>query len=171
MKETIFLIAFSFCIISCNQNQGNKSNQTLTPNTMELKDSLTAWDLDFALEFINGYVEFCNNSDNSVGIAEWVNSSKLVTADFKKELTKMLDKAYKEDPEMGLGFDPIFDAQDYPSEGFELLSLDPVSNLIYMRGIEWDEFELTLRAKSVDGKWLVDGCGAINVPEEDRDLR
>lgn len=165
MKKLIFLISMSFCIISCNQNSGNKSPETLGENTAESRDSLTVGDLDFVLEFINGYVNSRKvDEEDYIDIADWVNSNKLVTEAFKKDLSRIVDQAYRENPEIGLEYDPIFNAQDFPDEGFELLSLDPMSNLVYLRGIDWDEFELTVKAKYVDGVWLVDGCGDVNMP-------
>ena len=171
MKKLIFLILMSFCIISCTQNRDNKSPETLVGSIAESRDSLTAGDLDFALEFINGYVGYCNDHENQMDIADWINSNQMVTTEFRKDLSRIIDEANRENPEIGLEYDPILDAQDYPDEGFELLSLDPVSNLVYLRGKDWQEFELTVKAKYVDGVWLVDGCGAVNVPEEDRDER
>lgn len=168
MKKLIYLISISFCIISCGQSTGNESNETLSQNTAESRDSLTLWESDFVLDFINGYVENCNESENRMDIADWVNSSNLVTAEFKKDLTKIIYEAMEENPEIGLEFDPIFDAQDYPAEGFEIESLDPVSNLVYLKGKEWDDFNLNVKAKFVDGEWLVDGCGVVNMPEKDR---
>lgn len=171
MKKLLFLILMSILIFSCGQSKGDKSQEALNQNSAVSKDSLTVWELDFALDFINSYVDYCNDPENNMDIVEWVNSKKMVTIEFKKEFSRMVDEANEIDPERGLGFDPFFDAQDYPSEGFEVISLDPVSNLVYLRGKEWDEFELTLKAKYINGEWLVDGCGAVNVPEKDRGER
>ena len=175
MKKLMFLFLMSICIISCNQGSGNKSNETEDQsiegqNTEEATDLLTVSQTDLALNFINEYVHFLNNYDENISLSYWVNSSKLVTEDFKKELTKMIDEANEEDPEWGLGFDPILDAQDNP-DGFELLSFDPTTNLIELKGKEWEDFEVTVKTKFVNGEWLVDGCGAVNVPEEDRSER
>ena len=171
MKKLIFLISMTFCIMSCTQNSGDKSLLTGSENTAGSRDSLTVDKLDFALEFINGYVDDLKKNESATDLVDWANSNKLVTPEFKKDLSRIVDEANRENPEIGLEYDPIFDAQDYPSEGFELLSLDPVSNLVYLRGKDWNEFKLTLKAKCVDGVWLVDGCGSVNVPEKDRDER
>ena len=162
MKKLIFLISLSFCIISCTQNPGDKTSET-----KESKDSLTSGDLDFALEFINGYIDNLNKGEDQIDMLDWANSNKLVTPEFKKDLLRIIDEANREDPDWGLGYDPILNAQDYPQSGFEIVSFDPVSNLIYFQGIDWDDFKLTLMAKRVDGVWLVDGCGDVNMPKED----
>lgn len=64
----------------------------------------------------------------SIGIIEWVNSNNLTTNRFKNEVKTIIEDAYSEEPELGLGFDPIFDGQDYPDEGFELESFDSKTN-------------------------------------------
>ena len=164
MKKLIILISMSFCIISCTQNPGNKSPETLGES---IAGTLTADNLDFALEFVNGYIDFLNTREGAIDLVEWANSNKWVTPEFKKDLSRIIDEANREDPEWGLDYDPILNAQDYPDSGFELVSFDPVSNLIYFQGIDWDDFKLTLKAISVDGVWLVDGCGDVNMPEQD----
>ena len=166
MKKLVLLIAIGFCIISCGQGSGNKTDGKMDQNTEDSRETLTEGELDFALEFINGYIDYCNNYDENISLVDWVNSNKLVTAEFKKELSRIIDEANREDPEWGLGADPILDAQDYDESGLEIASFDPLSNLIYLRGKKWNEFEVKMRAKSVDGKWLVDGSGFINMPQE-----
>ena len=170
MNRLYFLIAISILIISCGQNPRSES-QTQTEKSENIEMLLKNSEAEFALNFINSYVENCNMLKNSIGIIEWVNSSKLVTENFKKELPKIIEEANKNDSEIGLGFDPIFDAQDYPEKGFEIESINSKSNLIILKGIEWNDFKLTLRAKFVNGKWLVDGCGIINMPKEIRSKR
>lgn len=168
MKKLIILIAMSFCIISCNQNSGNKSPETLGENTAESRDSLTVGDLDFALEFINGYVDNLNLREDQIELLDWANSNTMVTPEFKKDLSRIIDEANREDPDWGLGYDPILNAQDYPESGFEIVSFDPITNLVYFQGIDWDGFKLILKAKSVDGVWLVDGCGDINLTDAEK---
>jgi len=72
---------------------------------------------------------------------------------------------------MGLGADPIFDAQDYPSKGFELESIDETTNYLTMKGKDWSEFKLTMKVVEENGKWLVDGCGIVNIPKDKRAAR
>ena len=72
---------------------------------------------------------------------------------------------------MGLDFDPIFDAQDFPDKGFELVSSDKNSGYITVKGKDWPEFVLVIRIVYLDNKWLVDGSGIINIPESKRAKR
>lgn len=55
----------------------------------------------------------------SIGYLKFVESSKITTKKYKRELKKIVAEAIKKDPEIVLDFDPILDSQDYPDEGFE----------------------------------------------------
>ena len=69
---------------------------------------------------------------------------------------------------MGLGADPIFDAQDYPDQGFELDSFDSETNFIVVKGKNMSDFKLTIKMVNENENWLVDGCGMINIPNDKR---
>jgi hypothetical protein len=123
---------------------------------------------EVALTFINSYVENCNKRKEATGITEWVSSSDLVTQKFKNEFKRVVDEAYQEDPELGLDADPIFDAQDYPDK-FVLDSEEGV--YLTARGKDWPEFKLKMKVEKATDKWLVDGCGIINIPSDRRIVR
>ena len=106
-----------------------------------------------------------------LSVEEWVSSSKLTTTRFKTELKKLLAEAYKEDPELGLDADPIFDAQDYPDKGFELDYFDSNTNYVVAKGKDWPDFKLTMKMVLENNNWLVDGCGIINIPTAKRSTR
>ncbi|MEP5339237.1 MAG: hypothetical protein ABJL44_16135 [Algibacter sp.] len=141
-----------------------------TKDTIIVTDSISIE--FFALKFINGYVEDCNKMKESLGITPWVNSNNYSTTNFKNKLETLIDKADKENPGYGLGFDPIFDAQDYPDDGFELNEIDSISNYLTVRGKKnWKGFEITMKIKKVKNQWLVDGCGVVNIPKEKQSIR
>nr|WKN37209.1 hypothetical protein K4G66_00615 [Tunicatimonas sp. TK19036] len=123
---------------------------------------------EIALVFINDYIKFIDDGSSELTLVEWVKSQKTVTDNFKSELERIITEAKIQDPELGLGFDPILDAQDYPEKGFELHQQDTDSEFLIVQGIEWETFQLTMKIKESDGKWLVDGSGIINIPEEAR---
>ena len=123
---------------------------------------------ELALRFINEYVENCDKLENAVVLVDWIESNQLVTESFKAELTRIVAEAKKKDPELGLDFDPIFHAQDYPEKGFKLESVDESSGYLVVQGINWPQFRLRMKAKHVNGKWLLDGCGIINIPADQR---
>ncbi len=107
----------------------------------------------------------------STGIIEWVNANNLTTNRFKTEVKTIIEAAYKEDPESGPGFDPIFDGQDFPDEGFELEAFDSKTNFIVVKGRNWADFKLTIKVIAEDDRWLVDGCGIVNIPEDKQSER
>lgn len=109
--------------------------------------------------------------DESSDIVKWVSTNDLVTDRFKKELKTMVDEAFKTDPEMGLGFDPIVDGQDFPDEGFELESFDNKTNYLVVKGKKWPDFKVTIKMVLEGNKWLVDGCGVVNIPEDKQSPR
>tara|TARA_B100000941_G_C28478964_1_gene540941 strand:+ start:1161 stop:1604 length:444 start_codon:yes stop_codon:yes gene_type:complete len=119
----------------------------------------------YTIKFINDYLDFSNDLKSEIGLIEWVNQRHDVTGEFKNELNRILEEAEKNDPELGLGFDPILDAQDSPNR-FKLDKSE--SEYLIVKGENWTEFRLTLKMKLVDNKWLVDGAGIINVPENRR---
>lgn len=121
-----------------------------------------------AVNFINSYIENANKMAEAVEIRAWVNSSELVTDHFKTELTNMINEAFEREPDYGLGFDPILDAQDYPEEGFLLSSYNSNSSIATVASKQWPSFVVNIKLINQNGRTLVDGCGVVNLPEEQR---
>jgi|GEM_PF-1131634 len=119
-----------------------------------------------AVRFINAYVANCNKMEQAVDLRSWVDSSRDVTSSFKNALHRIVDDAIKHDPELGLESDPIFDAQDYPEEGFRMIGYDPRTGVVTVQGKKWQDFKLYLRIIKVNGDWLVDGVGVVNMSLE-----
>lgn len=63
------------------------------------------------------------------------------------------------------------DAQDYPDDGYEFLTADDNEGLITVRGKDWPEFNLTIKLIQSGNRWLVDGCGIINISKSERSDR
>lgn len=164
---TILLI--TSCGPKANRERVNKSGHEVKVSSVHSKaSSLNSKEskIDNALDFINGYVRNCNKMEKQLEMTEWVAISKMTTVHFNEKMKEIIDEAYKEDPELGLDFDPIFNAQDYPDEGFELESLNEKTNYLVVRGKKWKEFKLTMKIALQNGKWLVDGCGFVNIPQQ-----
>ncbi|MCF1191990.1 hypothetical protein LRR18_10380 [Mangrovimonas sp. AS39] len=171
MKKSSLIILL-FIVLSCNnskdkiiiiKNKKEIENKQLKEiqNPLENLDSITY----IATKFINDYVSNCNKMKEQIGIIEWVNSYPNVSQKFKSELTKMIQDAEEKDPEYGLGFDPIFDAQDYPDDGFKLTQFDSTTNYLTVEAKSWKGFAITMRIKKMDNEYLLDGCGVINIPK------
>ena len=154
---TIFLLGF--IILSCHTTESKRE-----PSEMAKSQSIEPY-YQVAIKFINDYLDFSNDLNSEIGLIEWVNQRHDVTREFKNELNRILEEAEKNDPELGLGFDPVLDAQDSPNR-FKLDKAE--SEYLIVKGENWTEFRLTLKMKLIDNKWLVDGAGIINVPENKR---
>ena len=156
-------------ITSCGQS--HETTNTKKTDATEAMPQNTQLPAEQALKFINSYVNNCNKMKESLGVIEWTNANGLTTINFKKELKTLVENAYKQDPELGLGFDPIFDAQDYPEKGFELVSFDEKTNFIVVKGKDWADFKLTLKMVEENEQWLVEGCGINNIPKDKQNFR
>lgn len=120
-------------------------------------------DTAIAVKFINEYTKECNGTNfNS---EKWIESNELITDNFRTHYKQIFDDARKEDPEVGLAFDPIFNAQDYPKKGFDFLKSDD-GGYITVKGKDWSEFTVVLKIIVVNNKPMVDGAGIVNIPED-----
>jgi hypothetical protein len=147
MKEilTLLLVAVLF---SCSNSAEKKA--------FAIQE--TKMNPEVALKVINDYVASCNEMKDA---DEWVRNNEWLTEDFKKEYHKIMQEAREADPELGLGFDPIFNAQDYPEKGFQMISLQKSNDsMVTLKGIDMD-ISVKVRLKEINGKWLVDGMGAV----------
>jgi len=126
---------------------------------------------DLAVAFVNDYVSYCSSNPSSDELLNWVSSNNSVSEAFKTEYNRRIVEAFIEDPELGLEFDPILDAQDYPEKGFALDAAVSDSGYLVVKGIEWDSFVLTMRVVSENGIWRVDGSGQVNIPQQRRSRR
>jgi len=168
MPRLLFYILISIWFISCGKTKENNTKENKLENETESIKATKNLQSDCALKFINDYVEYCNKIENVLGVIEWVNTNQSTTEKFKSELTRILGEAKKGDSELGLGFDPIFDAQDYPENGFEIESIDKTTSYLIVKGKNWDGFKLKMKIKKENDKWLIDGCGIINIPKDNQ---
>lgn len=153
------ILLLGLAVLSCNVT--NSKNEVDVTEQSEVVEP----NYEAAVHFINDYLEYCDNRDLEIGILEWVNNRKDLTFSFKNELARILDEAEKEDTEMGLGFDPILDAQDTPGS-FEIKKKN--SEYLIVKGTDWPEFQVTLKLIEEKDEWLVDGSGIVNVPKDKR---
>lgn len=169
INRLIQVSALSILVLSaCGQNE-----PTTQPTDSKTEETVVKIEdkVENALVFINAYVENSNKMSQAVGMVEWVQASDLATKSFKEELKRIVEDAFKQDPELGIDADPILDAQDYPSLGFKFDSFDEKTNYLRVKGIDSPEFKLTMKLVEENGNWIVDGCGIINVPKDNRSER
>ena len=145
MKHSIIFFLV-IVMLSCSQTQESVKEITFSA--------------DAALKFINDYTQSCIELKDP---KKWIAACPLLTTDFKKDYKQLWDDAYKADPELGLDFDPIFDAQDFPEKGFKLLSTDETTGKVIVQGIELPTFQVSIKLKKTGDQWLVDGAGVIRM--------
>ena len=170
--KILYLILLILIGFSCN-NKKVKTELTESKERVEnisdkIKDNESVLITNVALNFINSYVENCNKMSDRIGIIEWVSEQKNVTENFKAELNRLITESEKQDSELGLGFDPIFDSQDYPDNGFKLIKTNNKSNLITVIGKDLNDFKLNIKMELKNERWLVNGIGVINMAETER---
>ena len=172
MKHILALV-FSISLLACQSGKKKPSDTQVSdlevPNTdlyEPLESETASGDENYqaALDFINSYIE----NIYQLEILEFANNSPLATKKLKAELEHLVILAWEENPKIGLLADPLFDAQDYPSEGFELDTFDPESGYVMVKGIDWKDFKVAIRIVNENGHVLVDGCGVVNMPEDKR---
>ncbi|MRI63940.1 DUF3828 domain-containing protein [Ornithobacterium rhinotracheale] len=166
MKKIIFsLIVFS-TIFSCGKNKKQESLQELqnTTNVLSEKNIETSAE-KIALNFADSYTQFMRNDVDFSETKKWIEQNEEVTAAFKKSWIDMLEQAEKQNPEMGLDFDPIINAQDVPDDGFEVVSFDEKTNIVTLKAKDTTDFTLKLKMVNQNNRWLVDGSGVVNMPK------
>lgn len=120
-----------------------------------------------ANSFIDEYLKYVFHQQENQTIFQWLQKNKKLTDNFKKSYQQLVEKAEKEDPELGLDFDPIFNAQDFPEQGFNIVNCEEDSNFVTLagKGKDWEGFKVVLKVVNTKKGWLVDGSGAVNIPE------
>jgi hypothetical protein len=157
MRKLYLVSLLLVCVISCNSKPMEKNSFQESKNA------------EVALNFMNNYKNLCDTIHHSKSIDIWIESNNLLTDNFKSSYKETIENALKEDPELGLDFDPIFDAQYYPDKGFEILEYDEKDGYVLLRGKEiYSNFTVTVKIAKIKNKWLVDGAGIINIPKEKR---
>lgn len=123
-----------------------------------------------ALSFMNSYLaSFETDPEHS---DQWVADNQQLTQSFKTAYKKLIEEARKKDPELGLGFDPIIDAQD-SSEKFDTVSqCNEKSGVLLVSGL-WsadseERMEVAVKPIKAKGQWLIEGAGVINIPKKQR---
>lgn len=123
-----------------------------------------------ALNFINSYQKIFHH--NHPDPDKWVANHKTLTPSFKAAYKKLIDQGKKDDPEIGLGFDPIIDGQDSPEKFDKVKSCKEKSGVIWVSGIwnpgQTDTMEIAVKPIQKNGKWLIDGSGVINIPTKEQ---
>jgi tetratricopeptide (TPR) repeat protein len=140
----------------------NGQRETPTPTFILPKAGIDQTSADsVALWFIHAYKKFCDSGEGDA--IEWIHDNPLTSSEFKAAHRELIEIALENDPEIGLDFDPIFDAQDYPDD-FIIEGINKEGYVI-LKGKEWPQFRAIIKMKAAGSHWEVDGAGVINIPE------
>ncbi len=142
MKKIIILL-LSFLILSCSNTTTYNEENKITLDT------------NVAVDFINQYIV---NIQNKEEIVVWIEKNPLLTKEFKKAYKNFMNNEVPDAP----SGDPILNAQDYPSEGFEVKEINKDKGIVIIKGVNWEEFTLNIQLVYVEEKTLVNACGIIN---------
>src|SRR5262245_60982431 len=108
-----------------------------------------------------------DHTDIDRAIVDWVKGRPYFTSGFASALDSTLRRARKADPEIGLGADPIWDAQDYPEGGYRArrVTVHADSAVVELEGAwapgKWTAGGPKVRLVRRDGRWLIDSIGQI----------
>lgn len=154
----IYFFAIVTFLLSCNSQKTEKQDSNVV-----VSKEIAVPVFSVAEQFINEYIQFLSSPEEDKNVENWLQNHPLLSADFKKSYKAIIEEAYKADLEMGLGFDPVLNAQDFPEKGFIISKIDRTSNYVTVKGVDWDDFNVTMKVISDNGKWLVDGSGSVNI--------
>jgi hypothetical protein len=121
---------------------------------------------EFANSFMKEYKTYCDKEGDKETALQWVQRNTKVTDNFRKAYNKMVLDALKEDPEIGLGFDPVWDGQDYPQKDLVILRCDDNSDYVMFKGVDLDTYRVVLKVIKTGKGWLVDGAGVVNIHKD-----
>lgn len=171
MKGLFFFILSILFVFGCrNSEQKNdatdeKVDTLFSNHTLPVQPNPETNPYAFAVDFINDYLAYLA-SDPSASPQDFINSNAYSSESLKQEFARIKAEAEKADPEIGLDFDPIVDAQDYPNDGFEFDSMDTTQEYITVKGKTWKDFKVTIKIINNDGTMWVDGIGVLNIPPD-----
>lgn len=171
MKKSYLTLLIGITIASCHESPkekvtvaaGNVSRTIVSEEKITVPGKFNAgkaFDASAALNFANDYVDNIYKLNSINEIEEWVAASPYVTAHYKETIKQDINEI-NHDPETILDADIIFDAQDYPDEGFELESADEKTSHAVLRGKRWKDFKFNVKLAKENGKWLVDDSGNL----------
>jgi hypothetical protein len=181
MKNCLYVFAVAAMIMACKENkEAGTTDELVAIDTIVPVDTLVplesevtatdvvetraAFDVSAALSFINGYVADKGKLQGLGDIENWITESPYATADYKAAIGKEI-KGIIERSEAMPKADIVFGTAHYPKEGFEVESTDEKSGYVVLKGKNGKDYKLTMMLAHVNGKWLVDGCGKVNIPE------
>lgn len=89
-----------------------------------------------------------------------VKKSPQLSLGFKKAYAALMAKAWKDEPEVGLGYDPIVCGQDFPNSGYAVVTVtlkETTGAAVLSSKDENFKQKISVSLVKEDGKWLIHG--------------
>ena len=149
MKK-IFCLAIVLAIfVNVNTFSATRKSNSSKKNSSSQINSEAA---QVALKFITEYSSMTDHT-------EYMRNTKLITEKLRSEYFQIFADAYLDDDIVDV--DSIIDGQDAPSK-YKIISYNSKTGLVVVQGIDWKK-QIKLKVKKINGKWLVDGSGVLNM--------
>ncbi|WP_281763502.1 hypothetical protein [Neptunitalea lumnitzerae] len=110
-----------------------------------------------AARFVNKYIAFLKEDKSDVDLKNWI-ATKSVTENFINAFNKTL-------ADTNSTFDPVINSEEIPEKGFQVVSNDD-QDYVTLQRVSNPSYTIKVKMVQVDGKWKVDGCGAVNIPTD-----
>ncbi len=150
--KTFLGLVVSLLFLSCNGSKQdaaiNSAVQKFFKDYSDFRKPVIAGDLDSTLIY-------------------WVKASPMLTGGYKKQFEKEIIRAREADPEMGLDYDPIFNAQDIPEKGFGVSNLEIIGNraTVIVIAVDWPDHPINVALVKSNDQWLINGIGNIRATD------
>lgn len=118
-----------------------------------------------AARFVSDWVRQSGTDADQI---QHLSADARIAPELRQAHHSLLDSARRADPELGLGFDPILDAQDNPESGFHPVAVDSEG---YVRVEGPGGFSVTVRLEPREGHCRITGAGCLRIPATKRALR
>lgn len=173
----LVILFFASVVSACSNNKAGKQTAVAKDELTEkefIQDKLdmeqeTVKDLEslkpeFALNFLHDYLNRpIGDAGYRVDVMKWLEQSNATTSSFRENLDSLLSQAEVDDPELGLGYDPLIMGQDY-AEKYEIDYYDATKDAFVFKGMKPDDqFTTAIKVVELDGQLLVDGFGLIGI--------
>ena len=149
MKKMFCLAIVLAVFVNVNTFSATRKSNSSKKNSSSQINSEAA---QVALKFITEYSSMTDNT-------EYMRNTKLITEKLRSEYFQIFADAYLDDDIVDV--DSIIDGQDAPSK-YKIISYNSKTGLVVVQGIDWKK-QIKLKVKKINGKWLVDGSGVLNM--------
>lgn len=108
------------------------------------------------------FIEKPTKGDYESALIAWIQKQPSLTDAYKREFKKVVMGARKKDPELGLDYDPILNAQDVPEHSLKATAVKVNGNTASALAVEKSGFKIKIGLVKIKGKWLINRIADIS---------